>query len=67
MTDDGRKEEEVPYLESDWPTYWQMVADHLLRGAVVPVPGDFGRRVIGVFQAAEKSSESGQTETVPYE
>lgn len=63
----GRICEEVPYMESDWPTYWQDVADHILRGGPVPVSGEFGRRVIGVFEAAEKSSISGQTEQVPYE
>ncbi|HOM82354.1 MAG TPA: Gfo/Idh/MocA family oxidoreductase [Armatimonadota bacterium] len=65
--EDGRKEEKVPYLESDWEQYWQDVADHLLRGGPVPVPGTVGRRVIGVFEAAERSSRTGQTEQVPYE
>lgn len=64
---EGRKEEQVPYLDSDWPSYWQEVADHLLRGGPVPVSGEFGRRVIGVFEAAERSSATGQTEPVPYE
>lgn len=63
----GRSEAQVPYLESDWNTYWQDVADHLLHGAPVPVSGDFGRRVIGVFEAAERSSASGQTEPLAYE
>ncbi|MGD9519809.1 MAG: Gfo/Idh/MocA family protein [Armatimonadota bacterium] len=63
----GRKEEKVPYLDSDWHNYWQDVADHLLRGGPVPVSGEFGRRVIGVLEAAERSSASGQTEPVPYE
>ncbi|MBM3501616.1 MAG: Gfo/Idh/MocA family oxidoreductase [Armatimonadetes bacterium] len=62
-----RKEEQVPYLESDWDTYWQGVADHLLRGGPVPVSGEAGRRTIGVFEAAERSSQTGQTEQVPYE
>jgi len=65
--DEGRKEEEIPYLDSDWATYWQDVADHLLRGGPVPVSGEFGRRVIGVFETAERSSASGHTEPVPYE
>lgn len=60
--EDGRREERVPYMDCDWPTYWQEVADHLLRGAPVPVTGDFGRRVISVFEASEKSSQSGHTE-----
>lgn len=67
INDGQRHEEQVPYLESDWPAYWQGVADHLLRGTPVPVSGETGRRVIGVFEAAERSSASGQTETVPYE
>ncbi len=63
----GPEEEQVPYLESDWNTYWQDLADHLLRGGPVPVSGEAGRRTIGVFEAAERSSKSGQTEEVPYE
>ena len=62
-----RSEQEVPYLDCDWPTYWQELADHLLRGGPVPVSGEFGRRVIGVLETAERSSASGVTEPVPYE
>ena len=65
--EEGRREEQVAYLESDWHMYWQDVADHLLRGGPVPVSGEFGRRVIGVFETAERSSDSGRTEPVPYE
>ena len=61
------REQQLPYYESDWPTYWQELADHLLRGGPVPVSGEFGRRVIGVLETAERSSASGQTERVPYE
>ena len=64
---DGRKEEQVPYLESDWDQYWRDIADHLLRGGPVPVPGEMGRRVIGVLETAERSSASRHTEQVPYE
>lgn len=68
VTVDGeRRTQEVPYLESDWDGYWTDLATHLLRGGPVPVSGVFGRRVIGVFEAAERSSLSGQTERVPYE
>lgn len=63
----GRSEEEVCYQESDWQTYWQQVANHLLCGGPVPVSGEFGRRVIGVFEAADRSSVSGETEQVAYE
>lgn len=65
--DGGREERQVAYEESDWEQYWQDIADHLLRGGPVPVSGEFGRRVIGVFEAAEKSANSGQTEQAPYE
>lgn len=59
-------EQMLPYLESDWATYYQELADHLLRGAPVPVSGEHGRRVITVLQTAEKSSASGHSEPVPY-
>jgi len=62
-----RTETEVPYKESDWVTYYHDIADHLLRGAPVPVTGEDGRRTIAVFEAAERSSKSGQTEQVEYE
>ena len=65
--DDGSHEQELPYKESDWHTYWHDIAGHLLRGGPVPVSGEFGRRVIGVLEAAERSSASGQTEAAPYE
>jgi len=63
-TDEG--ERLVPYLESDWATYYRDLADHLLRGAPVPVSGEDGRRVIAVLQTAEKSAASGRSEDVPY-
>lgn len=65
--DGSRTSEEVPYLDCDWPTYWQQLADHLLRGAPVPVSGHEGRRTIAVFEAAERSSQTGQTELVAWE
>jgi len=57
----------VPYKESDWLTYYMEIADHLLRGGPIPVTGEDGRRTIAVFEAAEKSSKSGRTESVAYE
>ncbi|MGC9319484.1 MAG: Gfo/Idh/MocA family protein [Armatimonadota bacterium] len=62
-----REEMEVPNLDNDWDSYWQDLADHLLRGAPVPVSGHEGRRTIAVFEAAERSSQSGVTEQVPFE
>ena len=59
-------EREIPYLESDWATYYADLASHLLRGGPVPVSGEDGRRVITVLQTAEKSAASGRSEDVPY-
>ncbi|MGD9494875.1 MAG: Gfo/Idh/MocA family protein [Armatimonadota bacterium] len=69
ISDRGRKREEmeVPNLGNDWDCYWQDLADHLLRGAPVPVSGHEGRRTIAVLETAERSSRSGRTEPVPYE
>jgi scyllo-inositol 2-dehydrogenase (NADP+) len=57
----------VPYKESDWLTYYIEIAEHLLQGGPVPVTGEDGRRTIAVFEAAERSSRSGRTESVEYE
>jgi len=62
-----REELEIPNLPNDWDQYWQDLADHLLRGAPVPVSGHEGRRTIAVFEAAEESSRTGRTEKVRYE
>ena len=63
----GRQTTTVPYKESDWLTYYVEIADHLLRSGPVPVTGEDGRRTIAVFEAAERSSARGTTETVAYE
>ena len=67
IRDGERGEQPVPYLDSDWLTYYVDVANHLLRGGPVPVTGEDGRRTIAVFEAAEKSSQSGNTESVAHE
>lgn len=59
-------EQTLPYLESDWATYYQDLADHLLRGARVPVSAEDGRRVITVLQTAEQSAAAGHALPVPY-
>jgi len=64
VTDEG--ERQVPYRESDWVTYYRDLADHLLRGAPVPVSAEDGRRVITVLGTAEKSAKSGRSEGAPY-
>jgi len=65
VTSEG--EREVKYKESDWITYYVDLANHLLRGAPVPVSGEDGRRVITVLETAEKSAKSGRSEDVPYQ
>ena len=65
ITAEGEKE--ISYKESDWVTYYVDMADHLLRGAPVPVSGENGRRVITVLETAEKSSKTGRSEDVPYQ
>ena len=62
-----RRESIVPYKESDWLTYYHEIADHLLRCGPVPVTGEDGRRTIAVLEAAERSSETEQTQPVAYE
>jgi len=59
-------EQTVPYLESDWATYYQELADHLLRGAPVPVSAAQGRRVITVLQTAEQSAAARHALPVAY-
>jgi scyllo-inositol 2-dehydrogenase (NADP+) len=61
-----RKEITVPYKESDWLTYYIDIAEHLLQGKPVPVSGEDGGMVIAIFEAAERSSKSGRTETMEY-
>jgi predicted dehydrogenase len=61
-----RTEQDAPYKESDWVTYYQDTANHLLRGGPVPVTGEDGRRTIAVFEAAERSSKSGKTQPVEF-
>lgn len=55
----GRRD--VPYKESDWVMHYRDVADHLLRGAKMPVSGQDGRRVITVLETAERSSREGRS------
>jgi len=64
ITSEG--ERVVKYKESDWVTYYIDMANHLLRGAPIPVSGEDGRRVITVLETAEKSSKSGHSEDVPH-
>ena len=58
---DGVKmESDVAYLESDWHAYYRNVADHLMFDEPLSVTPESARRVIGVIEAAEKSSRAGK-------
>jgi len=59
-------ERDVPYMESDWITYYADMASHLLRGTPIPVSGEEGRRVIGVLETAERSAKNGRSERPVY-
>ena len=59
-------EERIPYMESDWVTYYADMADHLLRGTPVPVSAEDGRRVIAVLETAGRSAQTHRSEPVPY-
>jgi len=65
---DGRRiESAVPYLQSDWDGYYRSLADHLLEGAPLEVTPESARRVIGVFDLAEKASKQNKPLPMPYE
>lgn len=57
----------VEYKPTDWSKYYHNIGDHLLRGAELDVKPEQARRVIGIIEAAEKSSKSGKAEKVPHE
>ena len=65
----NRRQEElqVPLLERSWDAYYHNIADHLLAGEALAVTPESARRVIAVLELAEKASESGQPQPVPYE
>ena len=52
---------------SQWDRYYKDIHAHLAEGAPLDVTPEQARRVIAVIEAAEKSSQSGQAEPVPYE
>ncbi len=54
-----KKETAVPYLESDWLTYYQDMAAAVLRDEPLPVTGEEGRMTVAVMEAAQRSGENG--------
>ncbi len=62
MVEGNVKEVEHEYWESDWVTYYDDLASHLLDGGPVPVSGWEGLRAVAVMEAAVRSARSGQVE-----
>ena len=64
----SREELKVPFMQSSsWDNYYINIADHLSTGEPLAVTADSARRVIAVFELAEKSAKSGKVQPVPYE
>ena len=57
----------MKYQEGTWPLYYVNLAAHLLDGAPLEVTPESSRRIITVFETAEKSAKSGKTEPVPFQ
>jgi predicted dehydrogenase len=57
----------VDYQRSDWPAYYRGMLAHLTEDAPIPVTAESARRVIGVFEAAERSSRRGGERSVAHE
>ncbi len=56
---------EVPLVQSRWAAdFYAGLVDHLLGGEPLPITPQSARRVIAVFELAEKSSRTGQAEPV---
>ena len=65
---DGMKlQGELRHKKTQWDRYYQDLHAHLTEGAPLDVTPEQARRVIAIIEAAEKSSQSGQAEPVPYE
>ena len=58
---------EVKYKETDWRRYYRNIARHLLFREKLEITPQSARRVIAVFETAEKAAKSGKIEPVPYE
>jgi predicted dehydrogenase len=57
----------VGVMKIKWDAYYLNVADHLLTGDALAVTPESARRVIAVLSLAEKASQTGQPQPVPYE
>ncbi len=62
-----REELKIPFMQSCWENYYINIADHLLTGEPLAVTAESARRVIAVFELAEKSAKTSKVQPVPYE
>ena len=58
---------EVDARQSRGSDYYELLADHLTKGAPNPVTPESARRVVAVIELAERSSKTGKEQRVPYE
>lgn len=59
---------EVPFVETRWAAdFYVGIVDHLLGGEPLQITPESARRVIAVFELAEKSAQTGQAMPVPHE
>jgi len=64
----GAKEKiEVPFMDAQWQDFYVGIVDHLLAGEPLHITPQSARRVIAVFELAERSSQTGRPEPVPFE
>jgi len=63
----SREKIKIPFMESCWNNYYLNIADNLLTGEPLSVTSESARRVIVVFELAEKSAKTGKVQSVPYE
>jgi len=57
----GKRESTVESRATDWPAFYRNIANHLLLGEPLAVTPSQARRVIGVLELAERSSNQGGT------
>lgn len=62
VTEGGIEETEHDYWESDWLSYYNDLADHLLLGRPIPVSGMEGLRTVAMMEAAARSARSSLVE-----
>lgn len=67
FVEDMKVQGELRNKTSKWDQYYKDIYAHMAEGAPLDVTPESARRVIAIIEAAEKSSQSGQAEPVPYE